>query len=113
MKKNFGKFLVIKYILEAYAKFLLIFLIFFTALFGVLELTGLYAKLERVLDLKYNSPFVLGPLFAFIVLAVLCFVIGMILYLYKYKRFRSKSVFSKAFSSVLNLKQVNRIEEGE
>lgn len=112
MKKIYEKHPVIRYILGAYIKFLIFFLILFTVLFGIFEFTGFYTKIETALDLKYTSPFVLGPLFAFPVLAVLSFFIGMMLYLYKYKRTRLKSVFYKVFSNILNPKQPDLIERG-
>lgn len=107
MKKLFNKYPIIEYILEAYIKFLLCSLGFFTVLFAVLNFTGIYARLESVLDLKYNSPFILVPLYSFAALAVIGFVIGLLLYFYKYKRTKTKSVFYKTFIKILNEESVD------
>lgn len=104
MRKLFEKYVIVKYIFTSYAKTLLISIGSFTILFAILEFTELYARIERALDLKYNSPFVLLPLFVFAALAVLCFFVGFLLYFYKYKRSKSKSAFGNAFSNVLNKK---------
>jgi len=44
--------------------------------FAVLKFTGWYAGIESALDLQYNSPLILVPLYGFAVLAVLCFFVG-------------------------------------
>jgi hypothetical protein len=54
--------------------------------------------------LKYNSPFVLVPLYGFVALAILCFFIGFIVYFYKYKRTKTRGKFYKIFSNILNEK---------
>lgn len=107
MKKVFEKYPVLRYIIESFVKSFLCSLGVFTLIFGVLELTGRYARLESVLDLKYDSPFVLVPLFGFAVLTVLCLVIGIMLYFYRYKRSKSRSTFYKVFSCILNEKQTD------
>ena len=107
MKKLFEKYPVLRYIVESFVKFFLCSLVVFTLIFGVLEFTGIYAWLERALNLKYNSPFVLAPLFGFAILTVLCLVIGIILYFYKYKRPKLRSTFYKAFSCILNETQTD------
>ncbi len=105
MRKFFEKYVIVKYIVVSFIKTLLIALVAFTVGFAVLEFLGLYARIENALDLKYNSPFILSPLFGFVALAVLCFFIGFLLYFYKYKRSKSRSAFNKAFADVLDEKQ--------
>ena len=105
MKKLFEKYAIVKYIVSSYVKTLLISLGSIVVLFGILALTGLYTRIESALDLKYNSPFVLVPLYGFIILAVLCFVTGFLLYFYKYKRSKTQGLFYKAFSNILNEQQ--------
>lgn len=74
-------------------------------IYGALTVTGVYPKLESMLDLKYNSPFIRGPLYVFGVLAVLCFLLGFLLYFHKYTRARAKSDFSEPFSKILDSAQ--------
>ncbi|GAE86817.1 hypothetical protein [Acetivibrio straminisolvens] len=107
MKKLLEKYLIVKYILTSYVKTLLISLAVVTVLFAVLMFTGLYAGIESALNLQYNSPFILVPLYGFAVLAVLCFFIGFLIYFYKYKRPKSKTKFYKFFSNILNEKLIN------
>jgi drug/metabolite transporter (DMT)-like permease len=104
MKKLFEKHVIVQYIVRSFVKTLLIALGAFAVLFAILEFTGLYEGIERVLDLKYNSPFILIPLWGFIALAVLCFIIGFLMYFYKYIRAKSKSTFHSAFSTILEKK---------
>lgn len=104
MKKFLEKYVIIKYILNSYVKSLLISLVTFAVLFAILEVTGLYSQIESALDLKYNSPFVVVPIYGFAALAVLCFVIGFLMYFYKYKRSKSKSAFGNALSKLLDKK---------
>jgi len=86
VKKLLEKYLIVKYILTSYAKTLLISLAVLAAVFAVLKFTGWYAGIESALDLQYNSPLILVPLYGFAVLAVLCFFVGFLIYFYKYKR---------------------------
>lgn len=108
MKKLFAKYPIVKDILVSYMYSLLYSCVFVGVIFGVLELTGLYRKLERVLDLKYNSPFILIPLYGFATIAILSFVIGFLLYFYKYKRSKAKSTFYKTYSNILYEKQSDK-----
>lgn len=101
MRKIFEKHPIIGYVVSAYLKTFLFSVVLFIIIFVVLEVTGLYAKIEHILDLKYNSPFVLAPLYGFAVLSVLCFFIGFLMYFYKYKRAKTKSIFYKTFSNIL------------
>jgi hypothetical protein len=102
MKKFFEKYVLAKYIVNSFLKTLIISLFVFPAIFFVLYYTGLYFRLETALDLKYNSPFVLIPLWSSIALALLCFFIGCLMYFYKYKRSKSKSKFYATFSNLLD-----------
>jgi len=101
VKKLLEKYLIVKYILTSYAKTLLISLAVLAAVFAVLKFTGWYAGIESALDLQYNSPLILVPLYGFAVLAVLCFFVGFLIYFYKYKRPKIKTRFYKVFSSIL------------
>ena len=97
----FNKLPILKYILTS------LFLWFFLAVaagaaaFGILWVTGYYEKLERVLNLKYNAPFVTVPFYAFAALAVLCFFVGFLLYFHKYRRGKSRSKFREALQGIL------------
>lgn len=102
MKKLFEKHLILKYVITSYIKYLIIALGVFAVLFGVLFFSGLYAQVENVLDLKYNSFVVVAPIYVAIALAFLCLFIGFLLYFYKYKRSRARGTFYKTFSSILD-----------
>jgi len=106
LNKFFDKVPILKYILTSFAKWLIIGIATFGILFVVLSLTGVYDKLVSTLDLKYNSPFVLIPLFASITLAVLCFFVGFLMYFHKYKRSKLRSKFNNSFSNILGGAQV-------
>lgn len=108
MKKIFEKYLLLKYVVSSFIKFFLYSLVIFSVLSAILVLTGLYAGIESALDLKYNSPFILVPLFGFIALSALCLFIGFLLYFYKYKRSKTTGTFHKAFSNILDKKQINK-----
>lgn len=92
---------ILKYVLTAFVKWLIITAGTFFTLYIVLTLTKVYGKLQSMLDLKYNSPFILVPLYSSAALAVLCFVIGFLLYFHKYKRSKIKTRFNKDFTSIL------------
>lgn len=104
MRKLLEKYPILKYVISSYVKVVLGAGVLIGALFAVLQLTGLYEKLETILDLKYNSPFVLVPMYGFAILSILCFFVGALLYFHKYKRAKSKSIFYQAFSNVLKEK---------
>lgn len=74
-------------------------------LFFILRITGIYASLESALDLKYNSLYILVPIWGFGVLFVLCIMIGTLMYFHKYKRAKSKSAFYKEIDTVLVKKE--------
>lgn len=106
MKKFYNNWLdkipVVKYILNSFVKWFIGLVLICSVLYAFLSITGLYLELESALDLKYNSPFVLIPLFASIALAVLCFLIGFLLYFHKYKRTKSKTKFYQTVSVVFD-----------
>ena len=102
LKKFFEKHMLIHYVLSAFFKALLVSVLFFAVIFAVLQISGKYSAVENMLDLKYDSPWIIGPLLIATSLAVLSFIVGMILYLYKYKRSSYKGEFYKALSSALN-----------
>ena len=101
-KKFFEKHMLIHYVLSAFFKALLVSVLFFAVLFASLQITGKYTAVENMLDLKYDSPWIIGPLLIAATLAVLSFIVGMILYLYKYKRNSYKGEFYKALAGALN-----------
>lgn len=102
IKAIFEKIPIVSYILGAFIKSLLISSGVVIVGFGAFWALGIYSKLETALDLKYNSPIVLVPLWTFAALFVLCFVVGFLMYYYKYKRSKTKTVFYKALASILN-----------
>jgi hypothetical protein len=104
MKKLFEKHLILKYIIVSYVKILILSLLIVSIVSIALVLTGVYSQIERALDLKYNSPYIMSPLYGFIALAGLCFFIGFLMYFYKYKRSKIRSAFYQALSSSLNEK---------
>jgi hypothetical protein len=104
IRKLFEKAPIVSYVLGSYVKALLISLAGFTAVFAILYFSGLYARIEGALDLKYNSPLVLAPMWGFLALSILCFFIGFLMYFYKYKRAKSKTAFHAALSNVLDKK---------
>jgi hypothetical protein len=108
MKRLLEKYVIAKYILISYVKTFLISSVIFAAVFVILKLTGLYTDIENALNLQYNSPFILVPLYSFAALAILCFFIGFLVYFYKYKRAKTKSRFYRVFSEILNEKKINQ-----
>lgn len=113
IKQFWEKAPILRYILRSLAKWFTIVALTFGILYAVLFLTGNYAKMESVLNLRYNSPFVLVPLVVFAVLAILCFVIGLLLYFHKYKRPTAKSRFYQVLSTRLNDRRRNAREQGD
>lgn len=98
----FEKVPIVAYILNSFIKSFLITVGSVAILYVIFYVTGIYAKLETALDLKYNSPVVLAPMWAFAALFVLCFVIGFLMYFHKYKRGRSKTAFYNAVAPALD-----------
>lgn len=103
----FDKTPILKYIVSAFVKCFFIAALVLGTVFAVLWFTGVYTKMENVLDLKYDSPFILVPLFAFAALAVLCFFVGFLLYFHKYKRTKTKSRFQEALADIYKEIKVN------
>ena len=87
--------------MRAFLRVMLGMIVGTAVLFGIFQLFGWYPRLERRLDLKYDSPWLLVPMAAAAALALLAFVIGLILYFYKYKRSRIKSRFNDALQGVI------------
>lgn len=102
LKKFFEKHMLFHYVISAFLKALLVSVLFFAVIFAVLQISGKYSAVENMLDLKYDSPWIIGPLLIAASLAVLSFIVGMILYLYKYKRSSYRGEFYKALSGALN-----------
>lgn len=84
--------LLLKYIGEAYVKTFLISIPFALLCFIILFASGMYSRM----DLKFDSPVFVLPLFASLVLAAAVLIFGSILYVYKYKRNVDKTNFYKA-----------------
>ncbi len=106
--KNFlEKHLLIHYVIKAFLKALVISVAFFVMVFGFLKITGKYTIIESMLDLKYDSPWIIAPLIIATALAIVAFIVGMILYLYKYKRSSYKGDFYRSLVRVLG-KNVKR-----
>ncbi len=99
-KNYFTKASILEYIVIAFIKCFLITVPIVGLLFAGLWLTGVYPKLESWLNLGYDSPFVRVPMTVFAALALLSFVIGALLYFYKYKRKKRKSEFRKVVLEV-------------
>ena len=100
MKKILDKILVVfekvpaaAYACTSFIKSFLAAAVFFIAIFVILWAAGIYAKLETALDLKYNSPIITAPMWAFAALSLVCLVVGFLLYFHKYKRGKIKTDF--------------------
>lgn len=109
MKKYFegilGKSPILRYILSAMVKWFIIAGGVFLLLFLFLLVTGLYSTLENMLNLKYNSPFLLFPMAVALLGSIACFILGCISYFHKYKRPILKTKFSDAFSALYDPEQ--------
>ena len=101
-KKFFEKHMLIHYVLSAFFKALLVSVLFFAVLFATKQKTKKNTAGENKLEGGYDSPLIIGPLLIAATLAVLSFIVGMILYLYKYKRNSYKGEFYKALAGALN-----------
>lgn len=96
MNKN--KYLILlKYIADSYVRTLILCLPFILVIYVVLKISGVY----NMLDLKYDSPLISMPIFVSLALALIVFVFGIILYVFKYKRNTVKTDFYKAVSVFL------------
>ena len=101
----FEKIPVVALALISLIKSFLIAGITITVLFFILWVTGVYTKIEAALDLKYNSPIILAPMWTFVALFVLCLMVGFLMYFHKYKRGRLKTAFYNAIAPALSQKK--------
>lgn len=92
--------LLLKYILDSYVRTFLFTIPFFVFLYLFLKFSGMYSKL----DLKFDSPLILLPLFVSLALSAIVLLFGLILYVYKYKRNTSSTSFYKAVSGAIDEK---------
>lgn len=100
----FEKIPILAYILVSFVKSFLIATVSVSVVYFMFWVTGIYSKIETALDLKYNSPIILAPMWAFVALFVVCFVVGFLMYFHKYKRRKTKTKFYNAIASTLNKK---------
>lgn len=107
----FEKIPVAAYILISLIKSFFIAVGSVAVVYLIFWLTGIYAKLETALDLKYNSPIVLAPMWAFVALFVVCFTIGFLMYFHRYKRGKSKTAFYNAVAPALDHKNYKGKEQ--
>lgn len=71
------------------------------ASFLLLWSIGLYDNLETALDLKFNSPLLLVPMWVLAAAFALCLLVGLLMYFHKYKRPKVESAFGKALEPIL------------
>lgn len=109
LKSFLEKHVLFHYVINAFLKALLVSILFFATVFMLLKVFGKYSAVESMLDLKHDSPWVIIPLLSAAALAALSFMIGMILYLYKYKRSNNKSEFYKALSGALDGRERDKL----
>ena len=88
----------------AFVKSFLIAAVSVLVFYCIFWVTGIYSKIETALDLKYNSPIILAPMWIFVALFVVCFVVGFLMYFHKYKREKTKTKFYNAVAPILNKK---------
>lgn len=100
----FEKIPILAYILVSFVKSFFIAIASIAVVYGILWITGIYSNVETALDLKYNSPIILAPMWVFVALFVVCFVVGFLMYFHKYKRTKSKTKFYNAVAPILNKK---------
>lgn len=101
----FEKIPVVAYILSSFLKWFFAAGVFAIVFFVILWTTGLYARLEVMLDLKYNSLIIVAPMLAFAGLSLVCLLVGFLLYIHKYRRRISKNTdFYKAIVSAFGEK---------
>lgn len=100
----FEKIPIVAYILNSFIKSFLIATVSISVVYCILLLTGIYSKFETALDLKYNSPIILAPMWVFVALFIVCFVVGFLMYFHKYKRTKTKTKFYNAIAPNINRK---------
>lgn len=98
----FEKLPILAYILFSFVKSFVVAAVSIAVVYCILWVTGVYSKLETALDLKYNSPIVLAPMWVFAALFAVCFVVGFLMYFHKYKRTKTKTKFYNAIAPALN-----------
>ncbi len=101
----FEKIPIVAYALIYLIKTFLIAVGAVAVLYFILWVTGVYASLETALDLKYNSPVILAPFWAFVALFAVCLVVGFLMYFHKYVRGKTKTAFYNAVAPLLSEKQ--------
>ena len=115
MKKLSEKYPVLymltKHVVGSFIKTLLSVLVVLIIVVAILFFTGLYDQIASALNLKYNSPFILVPLYGSITLALLSLFIGFLLHFHKYKRARTKGRFYRAFSRIINAQAGVQVEK--
>lgn len=100
----FEKIPVVAYAVISFLKSFLIAGLGVIVIFVILRATGIYAKLETALDLKYNSPVIIAPMWTFAALFLLCLMVGFLMYFHKYKRRKAKTDFYRAVTSTFGKK---------
>lgn len=100
----FEKMPIVAYILNSFIRCFLIVSGLLAVLFAMSWLTGIYAILETRLDLKYNSPIIIALMCIVAVPFVISFLLGFVMYIYKYKRRRKQTEFFKAVAPALEHK---------
>ena len=100
----FEKMPIVAYILNSFIRCFFIAIGLIAVLFAIFWGTGIYANLEARLDLKYNSSIIIAPMCLFAALFVMSFLLGFVMYIYKYKRRRKQTEFFKAVAPALEHK---------
>lgn len=101
IQKAFERFHAIpRYILCSFLPWLIISFGLLGLLALVLLLTGGFTGLVNTLDLKADSPWVLAPLLASLGGMVLCFLVGLLMYVRKYKRKVTKTKFGRNLTRI-------------
>lgn len=100
----FEKIPIAIYALKSFVISFFIAAIAVAVLFAILWKMGIYAKLEAALDLKYNSPIIVVPMWTFAALFLICLMVGFLMYFHKYKRGKTKTDFYKAVAPALGKK---------
>lgn len=113
MKRLVEKYPVIRYMLLSYIISFGAFGVFMAVLIGILNLTGLYSSLETALDIKYNSVYVNGPIWLFLALALGAFLVACLMYFHKYRRTKHRTVFSRAFSELMQRHSLENTTEAD
>ncbi len=100
----FEKIPVAVYVLKSFVISFFIAAVVVAVLFVILWKMGTYTKLEAALDLKYNSPVIVAPMWTFAALFLICLMVGFLMYFHKYKRGKTKTDFYTAVAPALGKK---------